>query len=100
DDVGIARIVWEGSVGRARVWGQGRAWALSRAVEAPDRLDRAVPELEEPFTVLVLHLLADVERRRATGLIVHPGQRTADVVDEAIGGAVGRRGEEIGRAHV
>src|SRR5438128_567668 len=94
-DVGISRIVEQCPVRLARVWRQERTMPLRGAVEAPDGLDRPVPELEQPLAVLVLHLLADVERRRSAGVIVDPRRRPPDVVQETAGGTVrgGREGQ-------
>ena len=51
-------------------------WAEDAAVEARDPRKRAVPELEQPLRILVVLLLADVERRRiAAGRVVDPRER-------------------------
>jgi len=61
-----------------------RVLALRGPVETPDCLDRPVPELEQPFAVLVGHLLADVERRRPSCGVVHPGEGRTEVFVETV----------------
>ena len=93
--VPVVRIRRQCAVGCLEIGRQKRPRPLRRAVEAPDRFERAVPELEQPLAVRVLHLLSEIERRRAVRGAVEPGRVASDVRQERprvrVGGA--RAGE-------
>src|SRR5712691_3818303 len=84
DHVGIAGAMVERAVRRSWIRREEGPRPLSGAVEAPDRPQRTVPELEEPFAVLIAHLLSDVQRGGSARVVVQPCDRLPDVVDRGV----------------
>ena len=80
---GFGAIVPSGAPRSGESDGSGR-----RPVEAPDLVDRAVPELEQPDRVRVVDVLPEVERRL-------PSRRPVDPVDRLRRAAVQTLREEV-----
>src|SRR6185295_4006071 len=77
--VAASTLAAELAVRSSRIRRQERPRALRSPVEAPDCLDRAVPEFGQPLAVLIRHLLPDIHRRRSARLVVDPGEWCPDV---------------------
>ena len=75
----------DSSVQREQVGREGRAGPLRRSVEAPDVVERLVPELEQPEPVRVGDLLAEVHRGPAVVGLVEPVERARVVLQQLVG---------------